>query len=64
MKGFEMLKLTRKKGQTIFIGNDIVLTFDSKTRIGIEAPREVEIVRGELKERPDNQSKKKLERAA
>ena len=59
-----MLKLTRKKGQTIFIGNDIVLTFDSKTRIGIEAPREVEIVRGELKERPDNQSKKKLERAA
>ncbi len=52
-----MLVLTRKETQTIHIGNDIVIRIvqagASSVKIGIEAPRNVGIVRGELLETSD-----------
>lgn len=47
-----MLVLSRKKGERIRIGPDIVITVCSHkpgaVRIGVEAPRDIEIVRDEL----------------
>ncbi len=47
-----MLVLTRKLGEKLYIGNDIVITVvdidRSKIRLGIEAPREMKIMRTEL----------------
>lgn len=47
-----MLVLSRKTKQRIQIGNDIVITVlrikGQSVRIGIEAPREVNVARGEL----------------
>jgi carbon storage regulator len=47
-----MLVLTRKLTEKLFIGDDICVTVVSleggKVRLGIEAPREVSIVRAEL----------------
>ena len=47
-----MLVLTRKEGEQILIGEDItvriVLIDKGKVRIGIEAPRDVKILRAEL----------------
>jgi carbon storage regulator len=49
-----MLVLTRKPGQTLHIGNDIVIKVvevrGEGIRIGIEAPRDVSIQRGEVAE--------------
>lgn len=53
-KDFTLLVLTRKKGQQIIIGDDIVLTFieyqehNGGMRIGIEAPSHINIVRKEI----------------
>ena len=47
-----MLVLTRKRQEQIHIGEDIVLTVlrvrGNTVRVGVEAPREVRVVRGEL----------------
>jgi carbon storage regulator CsrA len=47
-----MLVLSRKAGEKLMIGDDIVLTVNrisgNRVAIGIEAPRDVRIVRGEL----------------
>ena len=47
-----MLVLARKKGETIHLGDDIVLKVvevsGDTVRLGIEAPQAVDIVRGEL----------------
>lgn len=47
-----MLVLTRKTDEQILIGNDIKITLirvrGNSVRIGIDAPRDVRIVRGEL----------------
>lgn len=47
-----MLVLTRKVDQKIMIGNDITLTVvrvdGNRVRIGVSAPRDVRILRGEL----------------
>ena len=47
-----MLVLSRKVGEKIMIGNNIVLTITriniDKVRVGIEAPPEVVVVRSEL----------------
>ncbi len=47
-----MLVLTRKKGETIQIGDSIVIkvisTGRGKTKLGIEAPATVRVLRGEL----------------
>lgn len=49
-----MLVLTRKKGQSIKIGDNIEVTImeveEDKVSIGILAPRNIEIVRSELLE--------------
>ena len=48
-----MLVLTRKADEQILIGDDIKITLvrikGGSVRIGIEAPREIRVVRGELK---------------
>ncbi|WP_404309339.1 carbon storage regulator CsrA [Neorhodopirellula lusitana] len=47
-----MLVLTRKINEQIKIGNDITITIiklrNNQVRIGIDAPREVRVIRGEL----------------
>jgi carbon storage regulator len=47
-----MLVLTRKTNERILIGDDIVLTVvridDYSVRLGIDAPKDVEILREEL----------------
>lgn len=49
-----MLVLTRKKSESIHLGNDIVIkvvqTGRGAVKIGIEAPAHLRIVRGELAE--------------
>lgn len=51
-----MLVLQRYPGQSIKIGDEVVVTIlgshQGSTRIGIEAPRGINIVREELLERP------------
>ena len=50
-----MLVLSRKPGERILIGDDIVITIVRATggsvRVGIEAPPDVVILREEVKER-------------
>ena len=50
-----MLVLGRKSMERILIGNDIVVTVleirGNRTRIGIEAPREIHVIRAELQDR-------------
>lgn len=47
-----MLVLSRKPGERIFIGDDIVITIvrigPATVRLGIEAPKEMNIAREEL----------------
>lgn len=49
-----MLVLTRKAGETIRIGDDIVVTVTwvegNKVSLGIAAPHDVKILRGEIAE--------------
>jgi carbon storage regulator len=49
-----MLVLSRKKGESLIIGDDIkikILECDNdRVSIGIEAPKEIPIIRGELYE--------------
>ncbi len=50
-----MLILTRKVGETLIIGDDITVTIcavkNSQVRVGIKAPKDVEIHREEIYER-------------
>ncbi len=47
-----MLVLSRKKGESIMLGKDIEINIvdldDGKVRIGINAPKDIEILRKEL----------------
>lgn len=47
-----MLVLSRKEGEQLLIGDDVVLTVNrisgNRVAIGIDAPKHVRIVRGEL----------------
>ncbi len=47
-----MLVLTRRKNQTVVVGHDIVITVlevkGDQIRLGIAAPRDVPVYRGEL----------------
>jgi carbon storage regulator len=51
-----MLVLSRKQGERIVIGDNIVITVVSleygKVRLGIEAPREIKVWREEMLDRP------------
>lgn len=57
-----MLVLTRKLGETIVIGDDIVIKVvdihGKQIRLGIEAPTEITIFRGEIYERIQKEIKK------
>ena len=52
-----MLVLSRKKGEAIRIGDDVVITIlesdTGRVKVGIDAPPEVKALRAELKTRPD-----------
>ena len=51
-----MLVLSRKAGETIHIGDRITITvirtYGNRIKIGIDAPDEFRIIRGELKQWP------------
>jgi carbon storage regulator len=51
-----MLILTRKKNETIHIGDDILITIvrvsGNNVRIGVSAPRETPVLRTELQREP------------
>lgn len=55
-----MLVLSRKTAQTVMIGSDIRVTVvrleGNQVRIGIEAPHDVRILRGELTEEAEETS--------
>lgn len=50
-----MLILGRKEKETIIIGNDVTISVENITKtmvkIGIDAPKDIMILRGELKDR-------------
>jgi carbon storage regulator len=50
----KMLVLSRKEGQAIHIGSDIVITVaklgGNRVRIAVDAPKHVPVLRGELAE--------------
>ena len=56
-----MLCLSRKKGEKIIIGLDIVITINeiqgNTARIGIEAPSHIKVDRMEVRERKEEQSR-------
>ena len=53
-----MLILSRKVGESIKIGKDVVITVTdvkgSKVQIGIEAPRDIKVYRQELADKIDS----------
>lgn len=55
-----MLVLTRKHGESIRIGDSIIVTVcsieEDKVQIGIQAPREIKITRPEWKKRKEKES--------
>ncbi|MCL2236106.1 MAG: carbon storage regulator CsrA [Defluviitaleaceae bacterium] len=57
-----MLALTRRKGETIVIGDDIIITVLSvagdAVKIGIDAPRHIPVNRQEVYELIQEQNKK------
>ena len=56
-----MLVLTRKAGESIVIGSDVVVTVielrGGQVRVGIDAPREVEVHREEIYEEVRRENK-------
>jgi len=52
-----MLVLSRKEGEKILIGDGVVLTINriagNRVAIGIEAPRNIRVIRGELDPLPE-----------
>lgn len=51
-----MLVLSRKKNESIHIGDQVIIHIvqmrGGKVRVGIEAPREVPVIRSELRDQP------------
>ena len=62
-----MLVLTRRLGETIVIGDDIVIKIvdihGKQIRVGIEAPSEISVYRGEIYERIMLENKAAVEAA-
>ncbi|NRT73724.1 carbon storage regulator CsrA [Clostridium beijerinckii] len=59
-----MLIITRKKGDSLMIGDDIEITIskidDGSVKIGINAPKEIVILRKELYEAIKNENKQAI----
>ena len=57
-----MLLLTRSRGQRLYIGDDIVITMckaeGGTVRLGIDAPRDIKIVRSEIAHKYDANGKR------
>ncbi len=53
-RGEEMLVLSRKAGETIWIGEDVEIIISEvkgeQVKIGIRAPRSIDVIRGELRQ--------------
>ena len=51
-EAMDMLSLTRKEGQSLHVGDDVVITIKrvegKKVKVSIEAPCSVKIIRSEL----------------
>jgi carbon storage regulator len=60
-----MLVLSRKQGERIIIGDDIIITVVSldygRVRLGVEAPREIEVWREEMLDRLKSEEKQNAE---
>jgi carbon storage regulator len=60
-----MLVITRKKGESILIGNDIEITVvkldDGSVKLAIDAPRNVTILRKELYKEVQEENKNAVE---
>ena len=56
-----MLIITRKKGESLMIGDDIEIVIskidDGSVKIGIKAPKDIEILRKELYEEIEKENK-------
>lgn len=56
-----MLVLVRKRDESIIIGGDIVVTVlgveGDRVRVGIKAPREISILRQELRDQVTNENR-------
>jgi carbon storage regulator len=56
-----MLILTRRAGESLIIGDDVVVNVlgvkGNQVRIGVDAPKETGIVRSELLERADREKR-------
>lgn len=59
-----MLIITRKKGESLMIGDDIEIIIskidDGSVKIGIKAPRDIEILRKELYEEVERENKEAI----
>lgn len=59
-----MLIITRKKGESLMIGDDIEITIskidDGSVKIGIDAPKNITILRKELYEEVENENKQAI----
>lgn len=59
-----MLIITRKKGESLMIGDDIEITInkidDNSIKIGIKAPKDITILRKELYEQVENENKEAI----
>lgn len=53
-RGEHMLVLSRKVGETIWIGEDVEIIITEvkgdQVKIGIQAPRSIDVIRGELRQ--------------
>ena len=62
-KGVKMLVLDRYIGETILIGDNIIITVcdvsANKARIGVSAPKEIPVHRSEVAERIAKESRKR-----
>ncbi len=63
-----MLILTRRSGETVYIGDDVIVTVlaikGNQVRIGINAPRSVAVDREEIFERKRSESATRQSQAA
>ncbi|MDR3593978.1 carbon storage regulator CsrA [Clostridium sp.] len=59
-----MLIITRKKGESLMIGEDIEIIVskidDGSVKIGIKAPRDIQILRKELYEEVEQENKEAM----